>query len=70
MKAELCIDLGNPEYARKSLLPDIDKSKDIKVDIKVEGKSLIIKIEAEKLSHLKAALNSYLSLINAIKELE
>lgn len=69
MKAELRINLAKPEYAKKSLLPDIDNSKDIKVNINVEGDVLVIKIEAEKLSHLKAALNSYLSLINAIKEM-
>ncbi|MFN6992251.1 MAG: KEOPS complex subunit Pcc1 [Fervidobacterium sp.] len=70
MIAELRINLANPEYVRKSLLPDIDNSKGIKVDIKSEDKVLVVKIQAEKISHLKATLNSYLSLINVIKEME
>lgn len=70
MRAELYINFNNPEYVKKSLLPDISKNKDIKIDIKTKGKLVIIKIETLKISHLKAALNSYLSLINVIKEME
>jgi tRNA threonylcarbamoyladenosine modification (KEOPS) complex Pcc1 subunit len=35
-----------------------------------EKNNLIIKIETKKISYLKAVINSYLSLVRALKELE
>jgi len=70
MKADLHIEVKNPKYVMQSLLPDIDNSKDIKIKLAAKEGKIIIKIEAEKISHLKAAINSYLSLINVIKEME
>ena len=70
MKATLQIECKNPEIIKKSLEPDIERGKNVKIDIKTKDKFLIIEIEAEKISHLKAVINSYLSLVNLGKEME
>ncbi len=70
MKAILEIECKDPEIFKKSLEPDIEKDKNIRINIKTKKNLLIIEIEAEKISYLKAVINSYLSLINVGKELE
>ena len=69
MQATLRIECKNPEIIRKSLLPDVKNKKDLKINLKTDKKSLIIKIESEKISYLKAVINSYLSLVKTLKEL-
>ena len=70
MKAVLEIECKDPEIFKKSLEPDIAEDKNIKINIKTKKNILIIEIEAEKISHLKAVVNTYLSLVNVGKELE
>ncbi len=70
MQATLRIECKNPEIIRKSLLPDIKNKKDLKIYLSTDKKNLIIKIESEKISYLKAVINSYLSLVKTLKEME
>jgi tRNA threonylcarbamoyladenosine modification (KEOPS) complex Pcc1 subunit len=70
MQAILKIECKNPEIIMKSLLPDIKEKKDPKIDLKIDKNNLIIEIESKKISYLKAVINSYLSLVRALKELE
>jgi len=70
MQAILKIECKNPGIIKKSLLPDIKEKKDLKIDLKTDKDNLIIKIESKKISYLKAVINSYLSLVRALKELE
>jgi tRNA threonylcarbamoyladenosine modification (KEOPS) complex Pcc1 subunit len=70
MQAILKIECKNPEIIMKSLLPDIKEKKDPKIDLKIEKNNLIIEIESKKISYLKAVINSYLSLVRTLKELE
>jgi len=70
MQAILKFKFKNPKLIEKSLKPDIKKQKDIKVQIKTDKDNLIIKINAQKISYLKAVVNSYLSLIKMLKEME
>ena len=70
MQATLKIECKNPEVIRKSLLPDVKSKKDLKINLKTDKKNLIIKIESKKISYLKAVINSYLSLVKTLKELE
>ena len=70
MQATLKIECKNPEIIKKSLLPDIKEKKDLKINLKTDKNNLIIEIESKKISYLKAVINSYLSLIKALKELE
>jgi tRNA threonylcarbamoyladenosine modification (KEOPS) complex Pcc1 subunit len=70
MQAILKIECKNPEIIKKSLLPDIKEKKDLKINLRADKNNLIIEIESEKISYLKAVINSYLSLVKALKELE
>ena len=69
MRATLRIECKEPEIIKKSLLPDIQNRDDLKIDLKAEKNDLIIEIETKKISYLKAVINSYLSLVKALKEL-
>jgi len=70
MQAILKFEFKSPKLIEKTLKPDIKNKKDIKVQIKTEKNNLIIKINTQKISYLKAVVNSYLSLIKMLKEME
>jgi len=70
MKATIEIECKNPEIIKKSLLPDIKDKKDINISLRNNKKNLIIEVETKKMSYLKAIINSYLSLVKMLKELE
>ncbi len=70
MKATIEIECKNPEIIKKSLLPDIKDKKDINIALRNNKKNLIIEVETKKMSYLKAIINSYLSLVKMLKELE
>jgi tRNA threonylcarbamoyladenosine modification (KEOPS) complex Pcc1 subunit len=70
MQAIIKIECKDPEIIMKSLLPDIKEKKDLKINLKTDKGNLIIEIESKKISYLKAVINSYLSLVRALKELE
>jgi len=70
MKATIRIECKNPKIIMKSLLPDVQNREDLKVDLSTKKNDLIIEIETKKISYLKAVINSYLSLVKALKELE
>ena len=70
MKAILKIECKNPEIIRKSLLPDLKNKKELKINLKIDKNNLIIEVESRKISYLKAVINSYLSLVKTLKELE
>jgi len=70
MQAILKIECKNPEIIKKSLLPDIKEKKDLKISLRTDRNNLMIEIESEKISYLKAVINSYLSLVKTLKELE
>jgi len=70
MQATLKIECKNPEIIKKSLLPDVKSKKDLKINLSTDKTNLIIKIESEKISYLKAVINSYLSLVKTLKEME
>lgn len=69
MKATLRIECKEPELIMKSLLPDVQNKEDLKVNLSTKKNNLIIEIETKKISYLKAVINSYLSLVKALKEL-
>jgi len=70
MKATLKIECKDPEIIKKSLLPDVKNRKNVKINLRTDKKNLIIEIQTKKISYLKAIINSYLSLVKALKELE
>ena len=59
-----------PNLVKKSLEVDIENKGKIKVRMSTDKENLIIKINTQKISYLKAVINSYLSLINSLNKLE
>jgi len=53
-----------------SLLPDSASDKDKKIELKATKKFIILKIKTKKLSHLKGIINTYLSLIKMLMEID
>jgi len=56
MQAILKFEFKSPKLIEKTLKPDIKNKKDIKVQIKTEKNNLIIKINTQKISYLKAVV--------------
>lgn len=69
-EANLKLKCKDSELIKKSLDPDIENSEEIKTGIKAEKGLVEINIKCEKLSHLKAVINSYISLISMLLEEE
>jgi tRNA threonylcarbamoyladenosine modification (KEOPS) complex Pcc1 subunit len=53
-----------------SLLPDAEKNEGIKIKISAKKGYVIVDIRTKKISYLKAVINSYLSLIKMLNEME
>ncbi len=69
-EAILRLECKRPEIVVKSLECDIKNDSDSQTTIKRDKNLVIINIKSEKLSHLKAIINSYLSIVAALKEVE
>jgi tRNA threonylcarbamoyladenosine modification (KEOPS) complex Pcc1 subunit len=69
-EAILKLECKNPEIVMKSLEHDIKNSLESNITITKDKKSVIISIKSEKLNHIKAIINSYLSIVAALKEVE
>jgi tRNA threonylcarbamoyladenosine modification (KEOPS) complex Pcc1 subunit len=67
-EAMIKIECENPKVVKHSFEPDAENSEDIKTTIKAGRTFVQIKVRANKIGHLKAILNSYLSLISMLKE--
>jgi tRNA threonylcarbamoyladenosine modification (KEOPS) complex Pcc1 subunit len=70
MQATLKIECKNPKIIMNSLLPDAEKNEGIKIKISAKKGYIIVNIETQKISYLKAVINSYLSLIKMLNEME
>jgi len=66
----LKIKCKRPELIKKSLEPEIENSKKVKTKIKVGKGYIEINIKSKKISHLKAIINSYISLISMLLKVE
>ncbi len=70
MKVILEFETKDAEKIVKSLKPDAESNKNVKIKFKVLKDRLLIEIEGDKPSHIKGIINSYLTLINVINDLE
>jgi KEOPS complex subunit Pcc1 len=61
--AELRLKLPNPDVVYKALEPEITGTKRFKVKISPEKEVLKITVDAQDVTALKAAINSYLRLV-------
>ena len=67
---EIRIKIKNPDKVLKALKPDIEPARRFRVDLIAEKDNLILKVSSKDLSAMRAALNSYLRLIDTIKEVD
>ncbi|MCX8179010.1 MAG: KEOPS complex subunit Pcc1 [Candidatus Aenigmarchaeota archaeon] len=70
MKVVITVNVKNPEAVKKALIVDVENNKNASVKIKTKGNLLTIEIKGEKTSHIKGIINSYLTLINVLNEME
>ena len=64
MRARISFEFSDPRIVAGSLKPDtIKTSKRVREAVRTEGKNLVINLEANDISSLKASVNSYLSFI-------
>ncbi len=70
IKADLKIKLENPKQAYEALKPDLENTERFKVKVSPRKGELYIQIEAKDLTAARAAINSYLRLINTVKEVD
>lgn len=69
-KALLEIPCKKPKIIEKSLEPDIKKDEKLKISISSKKDKLLIKIEAKNISHMKGVINTYLSLVKMLSEVD
>lgn len=70
MKVVIEIEARNPEIVAKSLSIDNENNKNASISIKIDKEKLKITIKGDKPSHIKGIVNSYLTLINILNEME
>ncbi len=68
--AEIKIEAENPKQVIKSLKPDMVKAPRFEVKLVPSENHVILKINADDLTAMRAAVNSYIRLINTLKEVD
>lgn len=69
-EATLKLQCSKPDLVKKSLEPDIKNDEIIKTKLRVNNNSIIITIKSKKLNYLKAVINSYISFVNMLEEVD
>lgn len=64
------MECGNPAAVKKSLEPDMKEEGNVRSYIRSLKNAVEITIETDKLSHMKAAVNSYISLVQMLLKVE
>ena len=69
-EASLKIRCTDPESVKRSLEPDIRDDSSSRTAVKADRKAgmIIITVKSEKLSHMKAIINSYLGIVAMLNE--
>ena len=70
VKIKVEIHLENPEFFYFSLLPDIGLRKNINERLVKKKNKLVYEVDGKNFSHLKASINTLLSLIEMLKKVE
>ncbi len=69
-EASLKLKCTRPEAVKQSLEPDIRNDEIVQTEINVQEDSVMIVIKSKKLNYLKAVINSYISLVSMLEEVE
>ena len=69
-EAVLTLKCSRPELVKQSIEPDIKNDDTVETAMTVENGSLKIAIKSKKLNYLKAVINSYISTVNMLEEVD
>ncbi|MBI2084795.1 MAG: hypothetical protein HYT70_04275 [Candidatus Aenigmarchaeota archaeon] len=69
-EATLKLKCARPETVKQSLEPDIRNDEIVQTEMNAEKDTLSIVIKSKKLNYLKAVINSYISLVSMLEEVE
>lgn len=70
MKIKVEIEIENSENIFKALKPDIGLKGNIKESLELKNGKIVYEVENEKFNHLKASVNTLLSLIEMLKRVD
>jgi tRNA threonylcarbamoyladenosine modification (KEOPS) complex Pcc1 subunit len=60
----------NPVAAKASLDPDIKNTDNMQIEITTDSGFIEIRVKAAKLGHMKGVMNSYLSIVGLLNEVD
>lgn len=69
-EAILTLKCSRPDIVKQSIEPDIKNDDIVETVLSVENGSLKIAIKSKKLNYLKAVINSYISTVNMLEEVD
>ena len=69
-EARLTLECKKPDAVAESIMHDAKEDSSSRVDVKIGEKSVTISIRSGKLGHLKAIVNTYISLVAALNDVE
>jgi len=64
------IPCSRPDLVARSLEPDVKSDRYSKVSLRAGKGFLILKVRSEKTGHMKAIVNTYISLVQTLEEVE
>jgi tRNA threonylcarbamoyladenosine modification (KEOPS) complex Pcc1 subunit len=67
-EVRLRFECKNPAAAKKALEPDAKNDDEARTELKAEKGALLITLRSEKLSLLKAIINSYISIVSMLEQ--
>ena len=69
-EAVLTLKCSRPDLAKQSIEPDIKNDDIVETILNVKNDTLEIVIKSKKLNYLKAVINSYISTVNMLEEVD
>ena len=69
-EAVLTLKCSKPDLIRQSMEPDIKNDEIVETSMSVKNDTLEIVIKSKKLNYLKAVINSYISTVNMLEEVD
>ncbi|MBI2547435.1 MAG: hypothetical protein HYW23_03235 [Candidatus Aenigmarchaeota archaeon] len=69
-EAVLTLKCSRPELVKQSMEPDIKNDETVETTLNVKNDALEIVIKSKKLNYLKAVINSCISTVNMLEEVD
>ena len=69
-EAKLKLRVKSPLKIARSLKPDLSRRKGNLIKIESKKRYVVIEVKSEKMSHLKGIINTYISLVSMLDEID